>query len=119
MKPLVGVIMGSASDWATMTHTTETLESLGMRSWHALPLVAHGEATGVLSLATVGDRSFSERDLELAREFAGRAALALTNAYDFERERQARESAERASERVLRRFARRLSLQDSDALLRP
>jgi 5-(carboxyamino)imidazole ribonucleotide mutase len=30
MKPLVGVIMGSASDWATMTHTTETLESLGI-----------------------------------------------------------------------------------------
>jgi 5-(carboxyamino)imidazole ribonucleotide mutase len=30
MKPLVGVIMGSASDWATMTHTTETLELLGI-----------------------------------------------------------------------------------------
>ena len=30
MKPLVGVIMGSASDWATMTHTTTTLESLGI-----------------------------------------------------------------------------------------
>jgi GAF domain-containing protein/anti-sigma regulatory factor (Ser/Thr protein kinase) len=77
-----------------------TLESLGMRSWHALPLVAHGEATGVLSLATTGKRSFSERDLELAREFAARAALALTNAYDFERERQAREAAEQASERL-------------------
>jgi 5-(carboxyamino)imidazole ribonucleotide mutase len=30
MKPLVGVIMGSVSDWATMTHTTETLEALGI-----------------------------------------------------------------------------------------
>src|SRR5215471_7746146 len=30
MKPLVGVIMGSASDWATMTHTAATLESLGI-----------------------------------------------------------------------------------------
>ena len=30
MKPLVGVIMGSASDWATMTHATATLESLGI-----------------------------------------------------------------------------------------
>jgi GAF domain-containing protein/anti-sigma regulatory factor (Ser/Thr protein kinase)/PAS domain-containing protein len=76
------------------------LESLGMRSWHALPLVAHGEATGVLSLATIGERSFSDRDLELAREFASRAALALTNAYDFDRERRARASAERASERL-------------------
>jgi 5-(carboxyamino)imidazole ribonucleotide mutase len=30
MKPLVGVIMGSASDWATMTHTAATLEALGI-----------------------------------------------------------------------------------------
>jgi GAF domain-containing protein/anti-sigma regulatory factor (Ser/Thr protein kinase)/PAS domain-containing protein len=77
-----------------------TLESLGMRSWHALPLVAHGQSTGVLTLATTGDRAFSDRDLGLAREFASRAALALTNAYDYERERQARASAERASERL-------------------
>jgi 5-(carboxyamino)imidazole ribonucleotide mutase len=30
MKPLVGVIMGSVSDWSTMSHTTETLEALGV-----------------------------------------------------------------------------------------
>jgi 5-(carboxyamino)imidazole ribonucleotide mutase len=30
MKPLVGVMMGSTSDWGTMMHTTETLESLGI-----------------------------------------------------------------------------------------
>lgn len=29
-KPLVGVIMGSKSDWATLTHTSETLEKLGV-----------------------------------------------------------------------------------------
>lgn len=28
--PLVGVIMGSQSDWATMKHTAETLEALGV-----------------------------------------------------------------------------------------
>jgi serine phosphatase RsbU (regulator of sigma subunit)/anti-sigma regulatory factor (Ser/Thr protein kinase) len=38
--------------------------------------------------------------LEVAGGCECRAALALTNAYDFERERQARESAERASERM-------------------
>ena len=37
------------------------LESLGMRSWHALPLFAHGQATGVLSLATTGDQPRSPR----------------------------------------------------------
>ena len=30
MKPLVGVIMGSQSDWATMTHSAETLTALGI-----------------------------------------------------------------------------------------
>lgn len=29
-KPLVGVIMGSQSDWPTMRHATETLEALGV-----------------------------------------------------------------------------------------
>jgi 5-(carboxyamino)imidazole ribonucleotide mutase len=30
MQPLVGVIMGSASDWETMSHAVETLASLGV-----------------------------------------------------------------------------------------
>ncbi|HEV2472086.1 MAG TPA: 5-(carboxyamino)imidazole ribonucleotide mutase [Chthonomonadales bacterium] len=30
MNPLVGVIMGSQSDWDTMSHTVETLDALGV-----------------------------------------------------------------------------------------
>ena len=30
MKPLIGVIMGSQSDWSTMTHAAETLDALGI-----------------------------------------------------------------------------------------
>jgi 5-(carboxyamino)imidazole ribonucleotide mutase len=30
MKPLIGVIMGSDSDWSTMKHAADTLESLGI-----------------------------------------------------------------------------------------
>ena len=30
MQPLVGIIMGSSSDWETMRHATETLEELGV-----------------------------------------------------------------------------------------
>src|SRR5918999_1496567 len=30
MQPLVGVIMGSKSDWETMAHVAQTLESLGV-----------------------------------------------------------------------------------------
>src|SRR6201988_5352959 len=29
-KPLVGIIMGSSSDWETMRHAAETLEQLGV-----------------------------------------------------------------------------------------
>lgn len=30
MQPLVGLIMGSKSDWETMSHTAQTLEALGV-----------------------------------------------------------------------------------------
>jgi 5-(carboxyamino)imidazole ribonucleotide mutase len=30
MKPLVGIIMGSVSDWSTMRHAAETLDTLGV-----------------------------------------------------------------------------------------
>lgn len=30
MKPLVGVIMGSVSDWSTMSHATDTLDQLAI-----------------------------------------------------------------------------------------
>src|SRR5262245_50073696 len=30
MSPLVGVIMGSKSDWETMSHAAQTLEALGI-----------------------------------------------------------------------------------------
>jgi 5-(carboxyamino)imidazole ribonucleotide mutase len=30
MKPLVGVIMGSVSDWSTMSHVTDTLDQFGI-----------------------------------------------------------------------------------------
>ena len=30
MKPLIGIIMGSTSDWETMQHTAQTLEQLGI-----------------------------------------------------------------------------------------
>lgn len=30
MKPLIGIIMGSTSDWDTMSHAAETLDSLGI-----------------------------------------------------------------------------------------
>jgi 5-(carboxyamino)imidazole ribonucleotide mutase len=39
-RPLVGVIMGSQSDWATMRHTAETLQTLGI-AHESLIISAH------------------------------------------------------------------------------
>ena len=47
--PLVGIIMGSQSDWETMRHASETLESLGVK--HEVRIVsAHRTPEHVLGL---------------------------------------------------------------------
>src|ERR1044071_7959507 len=56
MKPLVGVIMGSKSDWPTMSHAAVTLESLG---------VAH--EVRVVSAHRTPDRLFEYAQTAVAR----------------------------------------------------
>ncbi len=59
--PLVGVVMGSTSDWETMTHTAQTLEALGIPfevqvvSAHRTPdlLFAYAEAAAGRGLAVI------------------------------------------------------------------
>jgi 5-(carboxyamino)imidazole ribonucleotide mutase len=52
MKPLVGIIMGSTSDWETMQHCVQTLEQLGIPnekrviSAHRTPQLMHEWTTG-------------------------------------------------------------------------
>src|SRR5580704_6307942 len=51
-KPLVGIIMGSASDWDTMQHVAQTLDALGVPyekrviSAHRTPQLMHEWTTG-------------------------------------------------------------------------
>jgi 5-(carboxyamino)imidazole ribonucleotide mutase len=51
-KPLVGIIMGSTSDWETMEHTAQTLDGLGIAyekrviSAHRSPQLMHEWTTG-------------------------------------------------------------------------
>ena len=49
MKPLVGLIMGSRSDWETMSHAAQTLEQLGVPSNQVKTEVFIGRERPVIS----------------------------------------------------------------------
>ena len=68
-SPLVGVIMGSQSDWETMRHTAETLESLGV-PFETRVVSAHRTPDLLFSYA----ESAIERGLEVIIAGAGGAA---------------------------------------------
>jgi 5-(carboxyamino)imidazole ribonucleotide mutase len=68
-EPLVGVIMGSRSDWDTMRHAAETLESLGV-PFEARVLSAHRTPDEVAEYAA----SAEDRGLEVIIAAAGGAA---------------------------------------------
>jgi 5-(carboxyamino)imidazole ribonucleotide mutase len=68
-KPLVGLIMGSRSDWATMQRTAETLEKLGVP--HERRIVsAHRTPDWMAEYA----KSAADRGIELIIAAAGGAA---------------------------------------------
>src|SRR5207248_1381308 len=69
MAPLVGVIMGSKSDWETLRHTAETLEALGVP--HEVRVVsAHRTPNLLFDYAGTA----AERGLEVIIAGAGGAA---------------------------------------------
>jgi 5-(carboxyamino)imidazole ribonucleotide mutase len=69
MQPLVGVIMGSRSDWETMRHASQTLESLGIA--HEVRVVSAHRTPDLLFEYASGAAS---RGLEVIIAGAGGAA---------------------------------------------
>lgn len=69
MKPLVGVVMGSRSDWETMAHASETLESFAV-PFEVKVLSAHRTPDALLEWAS----SAEARGLEVIIAAAGGAA---------------------------------------------
>src|SRR5439155_24886178 len=68
-RPLVGLIMGSQSDWATMRHAAETLEMLGV-PFEARIISAHRTPRRMMSYATAA----KGRGLKVIVAAAGGAA---------------------------------------------
>lgn len=69
MQPLVGVIMGSQSDWETMSHTVQTLEALGV-PYEVRVVSAHRTPDLLFEYASSAER----RGLEVIIAGAGGAA---------------------------------------------
>jgi 5-(carboxyamino)imidazole ribonucleotide mutase len=68
-EPLVGVVMGSKSDWETMTHAVDTLESLGIPC-EARVVSAHRTPDVAVEYAATAE----ERGLDVIIAAAGGAA---------------------------------------------
>ena len=69
MQPLVGIIMGSKSDWETMEHAADTLESLGI-PFEVEVVSAHRTPDKLFDYAA----SAAEKGLEVVIAGAGGAA---------------------------------------------
>jgi PAS domain S-box-containing protein len=67
--------------WAAGDEALERLRAAGLRSVIAVPLMAGGRPTGLVTMATdASGRRLGDGELELAREIAVRAGIAMENA---------------------------------------
>jgi PAS domain S-box-containing protein len=81
----------------------EILRGLGLRSSIIVPIQVRDRTLGAISFVrTESERRYSQEDLVVAQELAARAGLAIENAQLHAAEREARRSAERASDRTAR-----------------
>jgi 5-(carboxyamino)imidazole ribonucleotide mutase len=69
MQPLVGIIMGSTSDWETMKHATEVLDTLGI-AYEAEVVSAHRTPDKLFDYAGAAE----DRGIEVIIAGAGGAA---------------------------------------------
>jgi formate hydrogenlyase transcriptional activator len=82
------------------TPLVKILRAEGVKSGCSVPLIAHGEAVGVLTLMSLREEAFSEADADLLTQIGGQIALAVENALSFDRARQAERRAARERDRI-------------------
>jgi PAS domain S-box-containing protein len=103
------ILIEDLRDRAILERHTDHLDALASlirktdaRSAVVQPLTARGETIGAMFFVVGPDRSYGPSDVEITGEFAGRVALAISNARINEAEQEARRAAEAAAERVQR-----------------
>jgi formate hydrogenlyase transcriptional activator len=83
----------------------------GLQSGLITPLISHGRALGTIGLGSLKDDAFSESDAELMTRVAAQVAIAVDNALNFERAREAELEVRRQYER------QRLMLEINNAVV--
>ena len=74
----------------------------GVKSGCMLPLITYGRAFGALGVVSLREEAFTEEDAKLLEQCAAQMSIAVENALNFEKardaEREARQEHERSSE---------------------
>jgi signal transduction histidine kinase len=91
---IVHAISNDALDAMTPnTRERDVARALGVSAFLLVPMIARGHPLGVIALvASTPDRRFSDDDVTLATDIAGRAALAIDNARLYGNAQQANRS---------------------------
>src|SRR5262249_12919596 len=77
-----------------------SIAAQGIYSGCLAPLISQGRGLGVVSMTSRRENAFTNEDAELFTQIAGQLAIAVDNALNFERARDAEAEAKRKSERL-------------------
>jgi len=91
----------------------------GLISYLGVPLLAHGQVLGVLTLYTAQEHDFTEEEIEFVTTLGGQAAIAIRDAKLYEQtKRQAEQLAERERiQRTLKELSQDITAMALDQLL--
>jgi formate hydrogenlyase transcriptional activator len=73
------------------------ISALGIQTGCIAPLVSHGNALGTLAMVSLQESAFSQDDAELLSQIAKQIAIAVENALNFERAREAEKEAQESA----------------------
>ena len=80
------------------TYNLEIYRKYGLTSYLGVPLIAKGEAIGVLGLYTKEEHEFSKEEIEFLSTVAGQAAIAIHNSQLHEQTKRQAAELEKANE---------------------
>ena len=85
---------------ASISDFNKRLIEGGIESGGCVPLIVHGRKLGVLGVASFRENAFPEERQQLLGQIAGQIAIAVDNALNFQRAREAEQEATHQSDRL-------------------